>query len=167
MDKKLENKIKQWQNKLLDTSRRNPLISFRAYKRTTVKIIDEKPSEVYNQLVIQHQKFDFEPVEIDSEESEEHIDSNNESTEFDVYDKDTLAEKYIDNTLQTNLDIQNLLNNLRAIQYKAQDILDEQGYNNFYSIELNILLFEIIELKYNGHIRFQIDQKNNVEFLAS
>ena len=43
----------------------------------------------------------------------------------------------------------------------------EQGYNNFYSIELDVLLFEIIELKYNGHIRFQIDQKNNIEFLAS
>ncbi len=132
MDKKLENKINQWQNKLLDTSRRNPLVSFRAYKRSTVKIIDEKPAEVYRQLVINNEKFNFGPIEEDTEESNSDIESKNDSTEFDIYDKATLKEKYTDNTLQTNLDIQNLFNNLRNIQYRARDIIDEQGYNNLF-----------------------------------
>ena len=132
MDKKLDKKIKQWQQKLLDTSRRNPLISFRAYKRTTIKVIDEKPSEIYRQLVINAEKFDFQPIEIETEESETQIEVEEESTEFDIYDKATLSKKHTDNGLQTNLDTQNLLNNLRAIQYKAQEILEEQGYNNLF-----------------------------------
>ena len=52
MDSKILNRLSQWQNKLLDTSRRNPLINFRVYKKTTVTIIDEKPTEVYRQLVV-------------------------------------------------------------------------------------------------------------------
>ena len=43
----------------------------------------------------------------------------------------------------------------------------EKGYENFCSVELKVLFFEIIELKYNGHIRFKVDQNNNVIFLAS
>ncbi len=43
----------------------------------------------------------------------------------------------------------------------------EKGYKNFCCIELKILSFEIIELKYDGHIRFKVDSNNQVEFLAS
>ena len=70
MVKKINNKIKQWQNKLLDTSRRNPLINFRAFKRTTIRIVDEKPAEVYRQLVINDEKFDFKSSDTQLEESE-------------------------------------------------------------------------------------------------
>ena len=51
MEEKFLKKINQWKKNLLDTSRRNPLINFRAYKRTTIKVVDEKPSEVFRQLI--------------------------------------------------------------------------------------------------------------------
>ena len=114
MVKKINNKIKQWQNKLLDTSRRNPLINFRAFKRTTIRIVDEKPAEVYRQLVINDEKFDFKSSDTQLEESSEGTNEEKDrSVEFDTYDKDSLRSKHIDNSLQTNLDINQLLKNLR------------------------------------------------------
>ena len=44
---------------------------------------------------------------------------------------------------------------------------NKKGYENFCTVELEVISFEIIELKYNGHIRFQINKNNNVDFLAS
>ena len=130
MDSKILNRLSQWQNKLLDTSRRNPLINFRVYKKTTVTIIDEKPTEVYRQLVVKKEKFTFGATEKPEENKEEVVEEV--STEFDVYSEEDLDDKHTDSTLQTNLEKQNLFNNLRAIQYKAQDILEEQGYNNLF-----------------------------------
>ena len=43
----------------------------------------------------------------------------------------------------------------------------EKGYDNFCSIELKVESLEIVELKYNGHIRFKVDSQNRIEFLAS
>tara|TARA_B100000575_G_scaffold294515_1_gene310970 strand:+ start:269 stop:4978 length:4710 start_codon:yes stop_codon:yes gene_type:complete len=130
MDDKILKKLDQWQNKLLDTSRRNPLINFKAYKRTTVKIVDEKPTEVFRQLVVNMEKFTFGAQEKTKEDNEQVVEEI--STEFDVYSEEDLEDKHTDSTLQTNLEKQNLFNNLRAIQYKAQDILEEQGYNNLF-----------------------------------
>ena len=76
MEKALLNKVEQWKKILLDTSRRNPLINFRAYKRTTIKVVDEKPSEVFRQLVINQEKFDFDPIP-----DEEELISNEENLE--------------------------------------------------------------------------------------
>ena len=130
MDTKLKNKIKDWQNRLLDTSRRNPLINFRRPKRTSIKVIDELPTEVYRQLVLKNEKFTFHSTTID-EENDEDLGSD-DSKEFETYNKDELKDIHTDNNLQTNLDDENLFRNLKAIQYKAQDILEEQGYNNLF-----------------------------------
>ena len=130
MDDKILNKLSQWQNKLLDTSRRNPLINFKPYKRTTVKIVDEKPTEVFRQLVVNMEKFTFGAQEKPKEDNVQVVEEV--STEFDVYSEEDLEDKHTDSTLQTNLEKQNLFNNLRAIQYKAQDIIEEQGYNNLF-----------------------------------
>ena len=109
------------------------MINFRAFKRTTIRIVDEKPAEVYRQLVINDEKFDFKSSDTQLEESSEGTNEEKDrSVEFDTYDKDSLRSKHIDNSLQTNLDINQLLKNLRSIQYKAQDILDEQGYNSLF-----------------------------------
>jgi len=42
----LEHKIETWKNKLIDLSRRNRLLNFRPTKVTTIKVVDELPSEV-------------------------------------------------------------------------------------------------------------------------
>ncbi len=48
----LEQKIEAWKNKLIDLSRRNPLLNFKATKVTTIKIIDELPTEVFKSMVV-------------------------------------------------------------------------------------------------------------------
>ena len=52
MEQKLLKKIEIWKKSLLDLSRRNPLISFKSPKRTSIRIVDEIPSEIFKQLLI-------------------------------------------------------------------------------------------------------------------
>ena len=125
MDQKFKKKIQDWQNRLLDTSRRNPLINFRRPKRTSIKVIDELPTEVYRQLILKNEKFTFDSTTIDEDSNEEP--QEHESKEFKSYNKEDLKDEHTDNNLQTNLDDENLFRNLKAIQYKAQDILEVQG----------------------------------------
>jgi len=42
----------------------------------------------------------------------------------------------------------------------------KQGYDNFSSVELQIYNSDILELHHDGHIRFNIDAKNNYKFIA-
>lgn len=43
----------------------------------------------------------------------------------------------------------------------------ELGYNNFMHVELNIIKADILELHYNGHIRFEVLQNNEFNFLSA
>tara|TARA_Y100001970_G_scaffold228970_1_gene283825 strand:+ start:336 stop:932 length:597 start_codon:yes stop_codon:yes gene_type:complete len=42
----------------------------------------------------------------------------------------------------------------------------ESGFKNFTYIELNIIETDILKLHHDGHIRFKIDKKNRMEFVA-
>ena len=42
----------------------------------------------------------------------------------------------------------------------------EFGFENFTSIELNIIEADILKLYHDGHTRFRIDKKNKMEFVA-
>ena len=41
------------------------------------------------------------------------------------------------------------------------------GYNNFMHIELNIIKADILELHYDGHIRFEVLKNNEINFLSA
>tara|TARA_B100000945_G_C19949650_1_gene397944 strand:- start:320 stop:544 length:225 start_codon:yes stop_codon:yes gene_type:complete len=43
----------------------------------------------------------------------------------------------------------------------------EQGYKNFMHIQLNIVEVDILELHYDGHIRFQVLDNNEINFLSA
>ena len=43
----------------------------------------------------------------------------------------------------------------------------QEGYKYFCVVELQVISFEIVELNYDGHIRFTVDKKNKIKFLAS
>ena len=59
----LEYKIETWKNKLIDLSRRNRLLNFRPTKVTTIKVVDEIPSEIFKSMVIENNSFHFLPKE--------------------------------------------------------------------------------------------------------
>ena len=67
MEKEILSKIEIWKKNLLDLSQRNPLISYKSPKRTSIEIIDEIPSEIFNQLVVNEEKFGFSEKEIPKE----------------------------------------------------------------------------------------------------
>jgi len=128
-----EKKITDWKNKLIDVSRRNRLLNFKPTKVTTIKILDKSPSDIFKSLVVNKESFHFLPREkqlsIFDDENEQ-IDEYD--TEFSEYKYDELEEKHTDLSLQTNLTQEKLQRNLKRIQFKATQLMEEQGYNILY-----------------------------------
>ena len=136
----LEQKINAWKNKLIDLSRRNRLLNFKATKVSTIKIVDELPSEVFKSLVVENNSFHFLAREKDNDDSvQDQEDSDDDfDTEFFEYNSEDLAKKHTDLNLQTNLSQENLEKNLKRIQFRSNQLMEEQGYNILY-LTLGIL----------------------------
>ena len=131
----LEYKIETWKNKLIDLSRRNRLLNFKPTKVTTIKVVDELPSEIFKSMVIEHNSFHFLPKEEESEELFDEIEKQKDETyskDFYEYNDENLEEKHTDLNLQTNLESQRLQKNLKRIQFRANQLMEEQGFNILY-----------------------------------
>ena len=127
----VEERIKKWKDKLVDLSKRNRLLNFRPTKVTTIKIIDELPSEVLSTLAIQNEGMEFLPLSSEEELfKEEGAKEKTESpVEFQPYKKEELEDRYKDKYLQTDLLKEKLPKNLFRIYSKANSVMEEQGYN--------------------------------------
>lgn len=129
----LDKKIEDWKNKLIDLSRRNRLLNFKPTKVTTIKIIDELPSEIFKSLVIDNKSFHFlTKREDDLLENYRQINRDESDEEFYTYDSNVLEDKHIDLNLQTNLPEENLHKNLKRIHFRSNQLMEEQGYNILY-----------------------------------
>lgn len=132
MSKIVEERIKRWKNKLIDLSKRNRLLNFKPTKVSTVRIIDEIPSEIFQILVYDGKEMTFMPKSHDDKESEDSggsQDSEFAPEEFRSYEKDSLHEKHVDVHLQTNLNDKRLDKNLFRIASISSSVMEEQGYN--------------------------------------
>jgi len=128
----VEERIKKWKDKLVDLSKRNRLLNFRPTKVTTIKIIDELPSEVLSTLAIENEGMEFLPSNSEDKELFEkngQLQQSESSTEFKAYQKDKLEDKHRDKYLQTDLSKDRLSKNLFRIYSKANSVMEEQGYN--------------------------------------
>ena len=123
---KLDKKIETWKNKLIDLSRRNRLLNFRPTKVTTIKIIDEIPSEVFKSMVSENKSFHFLPKENDDLIENNQKDDEILITEFFEYETEELEDKHTDLNLQTNLTEEQLGKNLKRIQFRANLLMVEQ-----------------------------------------
>ncbi len=133
ISERLDRKIEEWKKKLIDLSRRNRLLNFKPTKVTTVKIVEEIPSEIFRSLVVNSRSFSFLPKEDDSLLSgEEHRENRESGVAFHAYDLEELEEKYTDLYLQTNLPEERLGPNLKKIHFRATQLMEEQGYNILY-----------------------------------
>ena len=121
----LDKKIESWKNKLIDLSRRNRLLNFRPTKVTTIKIVDEIPSEIFKSLVIDNKSFHFlsKQEEEDSSEEDVLITEDQAEVEFYTYDSDFLEEKHSDLNLQTNLSELDLQKNLKRIKFRSNQLM--------------------------------------------
>ena len=138
MSKTIEKRLEHWKSKLIDLSKRNKMINFRPTKRTSIHIIDELPTEIFKIVIVHRIPLDF--LDFESLENSNAYTSADEiaSTEYVRQDSTDLAERYIDNFLQTNLDQKTLNENLYRIYLKSRSSMEEQGYNTLF-LALGIL----------------------------
>lgn len=115
MGQKLHNRIENWKKQLLDFGKRNRLINFLEGKRNNVKIT--MPSfDCLWELVVNEREIVFPYAK------RVHVDDEGE----EVY------ETIIDGDIETNRSISDLQKTLKALRYKANTSVEEQGINTLY-----------------------------------
>ena len=130
-------KLERSRRDVLDLTLRNSLLNFRVLKAKGVKVIDEIPREIYRILVRQKKAMYFEAVGEDLETGS-HDDDQEIPEELLLLmvaaedDLGQLAERHIDNKLQTPYRRERLVLRLRNTYRHAQLSIQEQGVNILY-----------------------------------
>lgn len=116
MGQKLHNRIELWKKQLLDFGKRNRLINFREGKRSDVKITSPSFDMLWKLVVVSEREVVFpyaKKVRFDDEGEE-------------IYDV------IINGDVDTDKPIGDLQKTLKALRYKANTSIDEQGINTLY-----------------------------------
>ncbi len=134
---------------LLDLTNRNRLINFKLTKNTSLKVVDELPTEIYNLLVIQEKSMAFKATieNLDDTKSLDlftNVGNKKNDNSFARIDDSELPKNYTDLFLQTDQVKEKLSIKLRKISQDARAILEEQGYNILY-LALGFLEYEDVE----------------------
>ena len=135
LDGDVHSRLKLWCKKLIDLSSRNPLVKFNERSQNVLKIIDEKPIEIYRLMVEENNQLGFLPKDLMIRD---------ELKAFETYNRGELEQKHVDLFLQTNLEEKSLLYKLRKLSNSAQSSLEEYGYNSLY-IALGSVVWHEIE----------------------
>ena len=126
-DGRLAASIDAWKRKLLDLSKRNRALNFRATKVSTVAIVDEHPAEIFRLLYLAERELRFkaaEPAATDAGtpapastggRSDEEFDTAAPQPEFVPYDATALDDRYTDEFLQTTATPEALDRSLRPL----------------------------------------------------
>jgi len=145
-----------WRGRLIDLSKRNRALNYRSTKVGTLRIVDEKPVEIYRLLVGEEKKFTFSatlgsPLEESSEssggqgapinsvpsDSSPHPDEGDDSEAssaqpFVPYELNELQDHHTDSDLRCQATPESLDNSLRRLSQLQQTSLEEQGVNTLY-----------------------------------
>src|SRR5690348_6150054 len=148
-DGRLAASIDAWKRKLLDLSKRNRALNFRATKVSTVAIVDEHPAEIFRLLYLAEREMRFTAAEPPPDESEnaapkppdQHASSDGTDAdvdeaatqpEFVPYDAATLDDRHTDEFLQTTATPEALDRSLRRLDEQARLAIEEQGVNTLF-----------------------------------
>ncbi|MDR2544847.1 MAG: DUF4011 domain-containing protein [Methanobrevibacter sp.] len=123
----IETKIENWKNNLLDLGKRNRLINYRDFKRSSLTI--EKPNlrDLWEVIVTKEKSIIF-PIEENEEESIEEYTFNNQENTLNKQ----INSKNNDNLIITNQKIDDRQHTLRNLRNKARTTIEEQGVNVLY-----------------------------------
>lgn len=116
MGQKLHSRIEIWKKLLLDFGKRNRLINFLEGKRSNVRIMTPSFDRLWELVVVNEKEIVFpyaKKVQVDDEGEE-------------VY------ETLIKGDIETNKPIGDLQKTLKALRYKANTSIEEQGINTLY-----------------------------------
>lgn len=150
-EKIIEKRIYKWKEKLIDLSKRNRLLNFKFSKFSTLRIIDEKPPEIYRFLVQDLHTLEFLPIKENTEnipeEGKKTLEELNEGIEFNAqefkeYDVKQLSKKHSDKYLQTKLTLQDLNKTLGKISTTARSTNDDLGYNVLFLALGSVIWYE-------------------------
>ncbi|MDR1538045.1 MAG: DUF4011 domain-containing protein [Clostridiales bacterium] len=139
----LKRKVDSWKNQLLDLTKRNKMINYRESKRTTLKILEPKFTELFNRLAVSEEELTFQsPIDKNSDLRMFSILSLLEilSYPISVQDGDIKAEGSL-------IERRIALSNLRS---KSKLARDEQGTNILF------LSFGFIEWKEDNSANAQV-----------
>jgi len=136
----LERQLGSARQSLLDLTMRNRLLNFRPTKRSTVRVVDEIPAELYEILVLNERVMQFLPKPETKEGQESENDLELEGLTLEeaklLWEVDSpseeIAKRHTDRFLQTSLESQVLQKQLFFISQRAQSVLEEQGYTVLY-----------------------------------
>ena len=115
MGQKLHNRIETWKKLLLDLGKRNRLINFKEGKRSCVKLTTPY-EKIFEQVVVRENdlKFPYSKKVLVNDEGEE------------------VHETIIPGDIETNRTISELQKTLKALRYRANTSIEEQGINILY-----------------------------------
>jgi very-short-patch-repair endonuclease len=144
-DGRLAASIDAWKRKLLDLSKRNRALNFRATKVSTVAIIDEHPAEIFRILYLAEREMRFRPAEpappdatsptvapADTAGADDSLDQPASQPAFVPYDTATVDDRHTDDFLQTTATPEALDRSLRRLDEQARLALEEQGVNTLF-----------------------------------
>lgn len=145
----LSAELNRFRERLLDLSNRNPLLNYHISRTRTLEIIDERPDQVFQRLVVDGKRFRFDPIPEDESEHE----TETSVVALTVYDEKfaQIAERtaplptveeeskgdqrgvdesrYNDDRLQTRLTSSRLETVAKGIAGEAVTIIEETGVN--------------------------------------
>ena len=138
--------IDAWKRKLLDLSKRNRALNFRATKVSTVSVVDEHPAEAFRAMYLAEREMRFKATEPPPETAtaattspeptasigDEEIDEPAAQPEFVPYDAATLDDRHTDEYLQTTSTPEALDRSLRRLDEQARLGIEEQGVNTLF-----------------------------------
>lgn len=116
MGQLLHRKIEIWKKLLLDIGKRNQLINFKENKRADVRILTPSYDVIFERIAVRETKITFPYFKkvVINEEGEE------------------VFESVISGDLDTNKTISDLQKTLKALRYRANTSIEEQGINILY-----------------------------------
>ena len=120
----LNRKIDIWKNKLLDLSKRNPLLNYKDNKRSSLRIKQPNLITLWNAIVLEEKELQFQYFD-DSYNEETELASLEASAEEMNFSNSADEPSYI----VTNQPLREQQKILRNIRNKARTILQEQGVN--------------------------------------
>jgi hypothetical protein len=142
-----------WKRQLLDLTRRNRALNFKALKVSTIAVVDEQPAEIYRLLYDEERALTFaaaapaqasasaraqpglDALASDGGGSDDPFDDAEHAAEedlFEPYAPDSLSAVHLDTVLQTALEPEALDRSLRRIEEQARLSLEEQGVNTLF-----------------------------------
>jgi very-short-patch-repair endonuclease len=117
---RLHNRLRYWKTQLIDTSKRNRLLFFRAVPASTVKLTEPPLQDIYTRLVEKEQPFQFYPLEPNENLLDFDENSNGEAETFGL--SPLRADE-----VRSNLADKRLWRTLYSLRQKSRTSLQEQG----------------------------------------